>query len=37
MIEGGIFVEIPFEQVRQQLVEEQGRWQPYALPPYGKP
>ncbi len=31
------FIKIPFEQVKQQLVKEQGRWQPYEPPPYGIP
>ena len=30
--EGAKFVKIPFEQVKQQLAEEQERWQPYGIP-----
>ena len=35
--EKGRFIKIPYEQIKQQLTKEQDRWQPYKLPPYGKP
>ena len=35
--EGGRLIAIPFEQVKQQLAEEQKRWHPCELPPYGIP
>lgn len=35
--EGGRFIKIPLDEVKQQLIEEQERWQPHELPPYGIP
>jgi hypothetical protein len=36
-LQAGNFIKIPIEQVKQQLTEEQKRWRPYELPPYGIP